>query len=533
MKRRFLTLVLCFIILMPFVLAACDEGKEQFTPPEMKEYSLTEGSGSHVSDIDYDEYLTKEGIGFGDKRIFDIRDYGASVNADAKTNTTAINETLKAASQEQGVVLVQGGTYITGTVYMQSDVTLYVADSSALKLPDYDSLTADEKRQILANTLIRAQDVDNWVITGPGTLDGNGTDYTLEAEDPTKNYAQANFNLKEKVLQYRARLRNRKSEEFGCHIIYAYGCNNISVNNIKIYEPSTWTVKIENCDGAKFRDVVIDNNIYVANSDGIDVCSSSNVDIEHCFIATGDDGIVLKSTSGEIKNVTVKDCEIMSLANNFKIGTETGYDVSNVTVEDCYFFAAEIAGGYTGIAIESADGADVSDITVRNINMNNVPSALLIWLGCRLDKNKGSDGTMGSVSGITVENIYAKNVDIASAVVGCEYEGQLYPVKDVTLRNFHIEYRECDEDLNIYKGDDVKHTNMNGYPEITRVSHMYFISHELSEYYDLPVYGLYAYTVEGMVVENFNVTPRSVNTRPFTNIGTFDQRDNISAVTVN
>lgn len=56
---------------------------------------------------------------------------------------------------------------------------------------------------------------------------------------------------------------------------------------------------------------------------------------------------------------------------------------------------------------------------------------------------------------------------------------------------------------------------MNGYPEITRVSHIYLINHELSFYWDLPVYGLYVNHAEGVGVENFNVIPRPDETRPF------------------
>lgn len=68
---------------------------------------------------------------------------------------------------------------------------------------------------------------------------------------------------------------------------------------------------------------------------------------------------------------------------------------------------------------------------------------------------------------------------------------------------------------------------MNGYPEITRVSHMYFLSHETSQYYDMPVYGLYLYNVKNVKATSFNVIERSANTRPFTNAGEFDKRDGI------
>lgn len=530
MKKKITVLMLLAVMAfaLVFSLSACDDGKEkEVVFPEMKEYYLTEGDGAHVSNVPYDEYLDYATPTFDGRAVVDIRDYGASTDKSAVENAEAISNAMKEASASGAVLKVDGGVYYTGTVNMLSGVTLYIAKDSALKLPDYDDYSAEEKRVILSGALIRAEGVDNWNIVGPGKLDGNGTDYTKESANPTKNLPQETFELKKKVLSYRDRLRNRRSEEFGCNILYARDCENIALENLIVYEPSTWTIKLELCGGVEIRNVVIDNNIYVANSDGIDVCGTSNVDISRCFIATGDDGIVLKSNVGEIHNVTVTDCEIMSLANNFKIGTETGYDVSDITVSDCYFFTAEIAGGNSGIAIESADGANISAVTVSDIVMNNVPSALLIWLGCRLDKDKGSNGAVGSIDGVTVKNIYAKDVDIASAVVGCEYKDQVYPVKNVVLDNINIAYRECGEKLDIYNGNDVLHSNMNGYPEITRVSHMYLISHELSTYHDMPVYGLYMYNVDNVKATAFNVKPRSVNTRPFTNVGYYDERDGI------
>ncbi len=343
------------------------------------------------------------------------------------------------------------------------------------------------------------------------------------------------FRLKEKVLEYRARIRFRINDTLGYHIVYAYDCQNIEIENVRITEPSTWTVKLECCRDVRVKDVVIDNNVYTANSDGIDICGSSDVSIDHCFIVTGDDGIVLKSSFGEIRNVSVSNCTIMSLANNFKIGTETGHDVTNVSVKDCHFFAADIMGGYSGIAIESADGANISGITVSDITMDGAPSALLIWLGSRLDVSKGSDGkTVGSVSGVRVRNIYARNIDIASAIVGCEYQGESYKVRDVLLENFYLEYRNCKEETDIYegKGDNVLHANMSGYPEITRVSHFYLFAHELSLYHDLQVYGLYAYMAESVTINNFVVKPRSVNAGPFGNVGSNDLRDGLENIVI-
>lgn len=501
--KKFVPLLLV-IVCLAALLGACDDRPEYtFNNVDRCEYVLDE-SGHHVGNINFDDYLSPCSA----VNALDVRSFGASTSASPETNQRAINAAISQASGLGGSVIVSGGTYYTGTVTMLSDVTLYIDEGAELSVPAYDDLDED----IMDSALIKANAVNDWSICGPGKLNGQGTDYTNEAKDGSVYYPPEEFSLKDRVLDARDRIRERKS--VGYNIIYAFNCRNISLSNLVLHEASTWTVKLERCNGVTITDLVIDNNIHVANSDGIDIVSSKNVNISHCFIATGDDGIVIKSPSDNVENVFVDDCSIMSLANNFKIGTETGFDVKNVEVGNCYFFTAECAGGYSGIAIESADGADLSDIYVHDIVMDNVTSALLIWLGYRLDKDKGSTGKMGSINGVTIENIDANNIDLPSAAVGCEYDGARYRVQNVTIKNVTAVYRDCYEDINIYKGDSVLEANMDGYPEITRVSHKYIISHSLSRYYDLPCYGLYVRDAENFTLENFNVTPRQGNTRP-------------------
>lgn len=80
--------------------------------------------------------------------------------------------------------------------------------------------------------------------------------------------------------------------------------------------------------------------------------------------------------------------------------------------------------------------------------------------------------------------------------------------------------RKANEKLHIflkryaYEGKE----NLGGYPESTRVSHLYIRSHEDSAYYDLPVYGLFVRNAQGVSVQNFQIQPRPCNRRPLTNL---------------
>ncbi|NLZ65857.1 MAG: hypothetical protein GX906_05665 [Clostridiales bacterium] len=61
---------------------------------------------------------------------------------------------------------------------------------------------------------------------------------------------------------------------------------------------------------------------------------------------------------------------------------------------------------------------------------------------------------------------------------------------------------------------------------------MYIINHDISGYWDLPVYGLFARYVDGLEVENFKVTPRTTNTRERDNVEKEKDRISLKNVTL-
>lgn len=71
--------------------------------------------------------------------LFDIRDYGARTDADFKTNRTAINDVVAAASAAGGgIVLVDGGEYSVANIRLLSNVALRINRGAALVNITYD-----------------------------------------------------------------------------------------------------------------------------------------------------------------------------------------------------------------------------------------------------------------------------------------------------------------------------------------------------------------------------------------------------------
>lgn len=531
--KRILLLLIPLIILFSFSIVALDfylPISSSKGSPITTKYHMDE-DGLFLANIPFEDYLHDateiEGT------VYDIRDYGASKDKSFLDNAIAIQGAINAAfNNGGGTVLVDGGTYRISKLNLKSNVTLRIEKDACLECITYDeNKSLPEENRFDALGFISASDAENVIIEGPGRVSGNGATYVNKAKEESIFLPLDTFNLKRYVLEHRKRIMMGKENEFQRPILISMkNCLNVTIRNLELFESASWTARLEGIDNLLIEDVVINNNVRIANTDGFDIEGGSNIHIKHCFVATGDDAICIKADNPNIPpldGMVVEDCEIMSLANCFKIGTGTWNAISNVVVKNCFFFMPGIAGGYAGIAIECVDGATVSDITVQNIVMEHVTSPFLVWLGYRNGK--------GALKNIVISDIVATGCDMPGAITGYKKGSKINYVENVKLSNISMTYREAKEKLNIYKNPDGAYQgslNMKGYPEITRVSHMYIINHDISGYWDLPVYGLFARYVDGLEVENFKVTPRTSNTRERDNVEKEKDRISLKNVTL-
>lgn len=459
-------------------------------------------SGCRIINIPYDEYISETEIPQG-ALICDL----SEANSGAE-NARIIQSQIDIASAKMagGTVVIPKGRYKTTSIELKNNTTLFVQMGAELV-----SVSCDENENSdikLESGVVIADNASNITITGGGTINGSGESFTLEPECDYPLYALKSFNLYTRVIESRKRLRKGKPVRRSS-VIHLKNSDNIKVYNIILKDSAGWTFNIENCKNAEIYDFIIDNHMHVANTDGIDISGSENVTIHHTFIATADDGIVLKAIENPINKVDIRDCIISSFANCFKIGTETQKDVSDVSIQNCYFFMPDgITGGYAGVAIETADGSDVSDVFVSDIEMDGVSSPLLIWAGNRMKFGKNK---IGRIKNVTVKNISADNVELPSAINSCKDENGENCISNIKLENIKAKYRDTKESLSVLK--KVPEHSLTDYPEITRVAHIYFRSHGMSRYWDLPCYGLFIRNADEVEIKDFECTPRTVNKR--------------------
>ncbi len=461
----------------------------------------TDNSGFRIGNVPYGEYINNL-----DRPQEAIIPIGLSEHNTAESNGIAIQNAIDSFDESGGTVFIPDGTYLTNTIHLKSNITLFVSRGAQLL-----SISCDDNEKStspLYKAVVCAENVENITITGGGTINGNGLTYTNEPEVKEPFYALKKFNTYLRVIETRKRIHFGKDTERN-HVLYFKNCEAIKLNNIVLKDSAFWTIRFDNCFNVEIKNFIIDSHIHIANSDGIDICGGENYEINHCFIACADDAICIKSPEYSTKNVRVSDCTLTSCANCFKIGTETQYDVSDVIVKDCHFFMPDgFTYGYSGVAIESCDGANVNNINISDITMDGISSPLLIWLGNRFRYDKKD---VGSVQNITLKNIKADKIEMPCAIVGCIDNEIPHYVKNVTIENLTATYRDTGEQLNIRK--KVGEYTMSGYPDIPRVSHIYWKSHKLSKYWDLPCYGVCVKHTRNIDYKNIKTIPRSCNKR--------------------
>jgi polygalacturonase len=435
---------------------------------------------------------------------YNILDYGAV--ADGKTiNTTAIQAAIDRCAQVGGKVIVPAGIFVTGTLYIKSNVTIYLADSAKIlgssSFSDYPNNEVQYKSFFTHfpdgssrtnKALLFAEGISNITITGKGTIDGNG--------------ASKDFDLGDDAA-------SAKSKERPCTILFI-NCKKIAVTNIHLTDPAYWLENYIDCDGLVLKGLTIYNHSN-ANVDGMDI-DSRNVTIEDCTIDSDDDAICFKSHSRNniCENIIVRNCTIASNCNAIKFGTTSIGGFRNITISHCTIqksaespifhwqktlqFIDEPITVISGIAIEMTDGGIIDSITIADIKMSDVQTPIFLFLGNRGRKQVGdtSIAPIGTMKNILLRNITATSHSKMTSSITA-FPGHY--IENVTLD--HIQLNDMgggdSADAKIILKEDP-----TAYPENRMYKYVY------------PASGLYIRHAKNITLNNISFSCRNKDLRP-------------------
>lgn len=296
---------------------------------------------------------------------------------------------------DPGVIYYGPGLHKPGIIKLTDNQTLYISGGAVVKA----GVHAEGK---------------NIKIMGRGILDGvdwerlKGPQHYLLSVENANNVTVQDIILKDSWL-------------------YAFmmgGSSNLSVSNLKVI------------------------GTRCANEDGIDICNSSGVKIQDCFVRTDDDNIAIKGTgyNGKaVDSVMITRCVFWTdVANIFRIGAESHADaMQNITAEDIDIIHQErdqergspysLRYDYC-FTIQPAENMPIRNLRFENIRVN--------WEGqynfieCRPYLTSWSKPPEGNIDGVLFKDIVAtgkKRKGLGRVVIwGASPQ---HDVKNITLKN--------------------------------------------------------------------------------------------------
>jgi polygalacturonase len=444
---------------------------------------------------------------------FNVRDFGATGDG-TNLDSPAIDKAINAAAQAGGgTVFVPAGTYLSGSIHLQSNIHLQIdAGATILGAPQkrnaYDftepySLGGyqDGGHCYFHNSLIWGENLTNVFITGNGTINGGG----LVRGDGLLNKMCGYTGEQKNISNYGAEEKDG-AVRLGNKAIALKLCRNVLIRDVTIFHGGHFVILVTGCDN-----LTVDNVTMDTDRDGIDIDCCRNTMVSNCRInSPNDDGLCPKSTYalGEprlTENLTIVNCQVSGFAEGtlidgtmqpskshngrIKFGTESSGGFRNCTVANCTFRSCK------GLALEEVDGGVMENITINNLTMVDVPDyAIYITTGKR---NRTPDlKTVSRAKNILISNVIADGVGKQGAIQIMGLPEQ--PLESIRLENIRIISRGGGTVENA--AATPKELN-DGYPEPGKLGTM-------------SAYGIFARHVRDLELANIQCTFETNDMRP-------------------
>ena len=305
---------------------------------------------------------------------YNVQAYGAKGDG-VSLDTAAIQRSIDAAAIHGGTVSFRAGTYLTGSIFLKSGVTLQVDKGVTLlgsqRLVDYPIMSTRVAgiEMDWPAALVNVYKQSGVKITGGGTIDGDGKIWwdgywALRKVDDQKGLRWA--------ADYDAQ-RPR--------LIQIYGSSDVELSDLLLRRSGFWTVHICFSHDVTVDGIVIRNNEdgRGPSTDGIDIDSSRKVLVQHADIAVNDDALCLKAgrdsdglrVNRPTEDIILRDSIVRDGAAGVTIGSETSGGFRNIEV----YGITTLKGVPSGILFKSAHarGGFAENIRIHDFNMIDTP----------------------------------------------------------------------------------------------------------------------------------------------------------------
>jgi polygalacturonase len=325
------------------------------------------------------------------KRTFYLDKFG--VKADGRTDCTdAFRRAIDQCAQTGGgKVVVTAGTYLTGAIYLRSNVNLEISRGAVVKFSrnpkDYLPVVFSRWEGVeLFNysPFIYAFEQQNIAITGEGTLDGQSNE---EHWWPWKGMNQQRadrttlFAMAEKGVPVRERVLG-EGHYLRPNFIQPYRCQNVLIDGVTIQNSPMWEIHPVLCRNVIVQSVKISS--HGPNNDGCNPESCSDVLIKDCDFDTGDDCIAIKSGRNAdgrrlktpTENIVVQGCRMKNGHGGITLGSEISGGVRNLFAENCRLDSPYLDHALR-VKNNAMRGGVLEHLHFRNIQVGQVAHAVI------------------------------------------------------------------------------------------------------------------------------------------------------------
>ncbi|RTL48586.1 MAG: hypothetical protein EKK39_12525 [Sphingobacteriales bacterium] len=315
------------------------------------------------------------------RTIFSITDYGAVPNSQIPA-TRALQNAIDACSKNGGgTVFIPSGTFIIGTVHLQSHITLYLQSGAVLKgssdLLNYEKFIPDSPYVPIHKGMFFTENKEDITIMGEGEVNGNGihffdTTHVKKLDSIATQFTRQKNNFRKVFTGVGDGPIVPKERPYQMFVFS--NCKRISVKNIFITDAPFWCMHFADCDAILVSGIRLWNNLLAPNADGIDITSCNNVIINDCDIRSGDDAIAITGYNHHFEipgfqhikhiseNIIISNCNLQSYSSGIRIGFLDQNTVKNIQVNN-----VNITNTTRGIGIFLRDEGSLENISFNNV----------------------------------------------------------------------------------------------------------------------------------------------------------------------
>ena len=285
-------------------------------------------------------------------------------------STAAIQRAIDAAAESGGgEVALSGGTFLCGSLFLKSNVSLRIDADAVLKASpdraDYNAAdvcpqnwTSEAESNSGAHLLLCIAQT-NVAVRGEGRIDGNAPAFLLGPDG--KPWPRGSRGIPWRPGQ----------------MLYFVESRDIRVEGLTLENAPYWSCFFHGCERVAVHRLTvrtIRRPFHTHNGDGIDIDCCEDVEVADCDIDTADDAITLRADVDRLSSprpcarVLVRDCRLSSGCNAVRLGVGNG-EVRDATLRNLVVRGTRTAVSAVGSWARGERGCDIRRVAFEDLDI--------------------------------------------------------------------------------------------------------------------------------------------------------------------